>query len=63
MQDLCVREDYTDSNGNKKVSWNRIGILFTAKDKTYVKLFHMPGVLVSVFERKKKEETNMGDNF
>ena len=55
MKDLCIREAYTDKEGNEKVSWNKIGILFTSKDKEYVKLYHLPGVLVSVFEQKKKD--------
>ena len=56
MKDLCIRESYTDKDGNEKVSWNKIGILFSSKDKEYIKLYHLPGVLVSVFEQKKKEE-------
>lgn len=54
MKDLCVRESYT-KDGVEKVSWNKIGILFEANDKQYVKLFHIPGVLINVFEQKKKE--------
>jgi len=56
MKDLCVREAYTNKNGGEKVSWNKIGVIFVSKDKEYMKLFHMPGVLISVFEQKKKEE-------
>jgi hypothetical protein len=59
MKDLCIRESYKDKNGDEKVSWNRIGILIDSKEgKQYVKLYHIPGVLISVFERKKKEETS-----
>jgi hypothetical protein len=59
MKDLCVREQF-EKNGETKVSWNKIGIMFEAKGKEYVKLFHMPGVLVSVFEQKPKEEKGFG---
>ena len=55
MKDLMIREEY-ERNGEKKVSWNKIGVLFEAKGKEYVKLNHIPGVLISVFEQKKKEE-------
>jgi hypothetical protein len=53
IKDLCIRESYKDKNGDDKVSWNRIGILFDGKEgKQYVKLNHIPGVLISVFARK-----------
>ena len=55
MKDLCIRESYKDKNGDERVTWNKIGILFEANDKQYVKLHHIPGVLISVFEQKKKE--------
>jgi hypothetical protein len=56
MRDLCVRETYM-KDGEEKVSWNRIGTLIDGKDgKQYIKLFFMPGVLVSVFEQKKTEK-------
>jgi len=56
MKDLCIRETYKNKNGEEKTSWNKIGILFEANDKQYVKLFHIPGVLISVFEQKKKDD-------
>lgn len=56
MKDLCIRESYNDKEGNEKVSWNKIGVLIDANGKQYVKLFHIPGVLISVFEQKKKDE-------
>jgi len=55
MKDLCIRESY-QKDGEEKVSWNKIGILFESKGKEYVKLYHLPGVLVSVFEQKEKTE-------
>jgi len=55
MKDLCIRESY-EKGGEEKVSWNKIGILFEANGKEYVKLYHIPNVLISVFEQKKKEE-------
>ena len=65
MKDLCIRESY-EKDGQQKTSWNKIGILFEANDKQYVKLFHIPGVLISVFEQKKKvanTEESLGDSF
>ena len=59
MKDLCIRESY-NKNGEEKVSWNKIGILFEANGKQYIKLSHIPGVLISVFEQKKKNE---GESF
>jgi hypothetical protein len=58
MRDLCIRESYKDNNGEEKVSWNKIGIIFTTGEKTYAKLNHIPGVLIHVFEQKKKEQAN-----
>ena len=53
MKDLCIREVF-NKNGEEKVSWNKIGVLIEANGKQYVKLFHIPGQLISVFEQKKK---------
>ena len=55
IHNLCIRENYKAKDGADKTSWNKIGILFTANDKQYVKLFHIPGVLINVFEQKPKE--------
>ena len=54
MKDLVIRESY-EKDGEEKVSWNKIGILFEANGKQYVKLSHIPGVLINVFEQKNKE--------
>lgn len=64
MKDICVRESFKDKQGNEKTSWNKIGILIeTAEGKQYVKLYHMPGVLLNVFEQKKKEVANGEGDF
>lgn len=55
MKNLCVREAY-EKDGNEVVRWNKIGVLFEKGDKQYVRLFHMPGVLISVFEPKPKDD-------
>jgi len=56
IKNLCIREVY-DKDGQEKVSWNIIGILIEAANgKQYVKLHHIPGVLINVFEQKKREE-------
>lgn len=57
MKDLMIRESYKAKDNQEKVSWNKIGVLIDgANGKQYVKIFHMPGVLVSVFEQKPKED-------
>ena len=57
MKDLCIRESYTGKDGVEKVSWNKIGVLIETKEgKQYVKLYHIPNILINVFEQKKKEE-------
>ena len=62
VKDICVRESYTDSQGTERTSWNKIGILIDG-EKQYVKLYHMPNILCSVFEQKKKPvKENVNDN-
>jgi len=59
---LCVGEEY-EANGEKKVAWKRIGETFTGKNgKEYVKIYHMPGTLIHVFEDKKKEQAPAADD-
>jgi len=53
---LCVRESYKDKEGNEKTKWNRIGVMFESNDKKYMKLYHMPNTLISVFEPKPRDE-------
>ena len=55
VRNICIREEY-EKNGETKVSWNKIGILIETNDKQYIKLYHIPGVIASVFEQRKKEE-------
>ena len=55
VRNLCVGEKYTDKQGNEKMKWNTLGVIFTSGEKEYVKLFHMPGVLISVFEPRPKD--------
>ncbi len=61
MKDLCLREVYA-KDGEEVVKWNRIGVLIDGREgKQYVKLYHIPGQLISVFDQKKKEtSTNEG---
>lgn len=55
MKTLSIRNEY-ELNGETKVSWNEIGVLFEGKNgKTYVKLHHIPNTIIHVFEAKKKE--------
>ena len=63
MKNLCIRESYKGKNGEDNVSWNVIGVLFEANGKQYVKLFHIPGVLINVFEQKKRKEVKPDEDF
>ena len=53
---LCIRETYKGKDETDKTVWNRIGVMFESNGKQYIKLYHMPGTLISVFEPKPKEE-------
>ena len=56
MKDLMIREAYM-KDGEEKVSWNKIGVLIDSQNgKQYVKLNHIPGVLISVFEQNEKSD-------
>lgn len=51
---ICIGEEY-ETNGEKKVFWQRIGEIFSGKNgKEYAKLYHIPGKLLHIFEEKKK---------
>ena len=54
IKDLVIRESY-EKAGKENVSWNKIGILIESNGKQYVRLYHIPGQLVCVFEQKPKE--------
>jgi len=56
IRDICIRESYKDSKGVDIVSWNKLGILIDKGEKSYIKLFHLPGVLLSIFDQKKREK-------
>jgi hypothetical protein len=60
---ICVGEPY-ESNGEEKMSFKRIGELFTGKNgKEYAKLYTIPGQLLHVFEDKPKEPQPTGEEF
>lgn len=55
MKYLKIGEDY-EKDGEKKTAWKTIGEMFeSAKGKTYVKLYHIPGVLINVFEKEDRK--------
>ena len=55
MENICIPESY-EANGEKKVNWNIIGVTWVAKNgKRYLKLSHIPGTLIHVFEQKQKD--------
>ena len=62
VKDIVAREEY-DAGGEKKVSWNKVGILIDKGDKQYIKLSMFPGTLFSVFEQKKKGEDQTDKDF
>ncbi len=52
---IKVGEKY-EKNGEEKVAFKTIGEIFTGRNgKEYAKLYHMPGVLLHVFEDQPKE--------
>ena len=56
IKNICIRETYKGKDGTDKIAWNRIGILFESNGKEYIKLYHIPSTLISVFEPKPKED-------
>lgn len=62
MKYITVPEAYTDKNGDKKTSWNRVGILIDAKEgRQYIKLYQFPGLLFHVYDESKKAEKKSED--
>lgn len=55
MKDICIREKYEGKNGEEKTNWNKIGFIFESNGKEYMKLYHIPNTLISIFEQKPKE--------
>ena len=58
---VIVVRTYTDKEGKEKKVWKSIGELTTFQDDdgtffSKVELYHMPGVSVSVFEQKPREQ-------
>jgi len=62
IKDIVAREEY-EVNGEKKVSWNQIGILIDKGDKQYIKLNQSPGIVFFVYEQKKKDGDQTGSDF
>lgn len=61
VKKLCIREAYK-KDGEEVVSWKELGVLIDGKEgKQYVKLYHMPGTMIHVFSKEKKENTDSGD--
>jgi len=53
---ICVGEPYKGNDGTDKMSFKRIGELFTGKNgKEYAKIYTIPGQLLHVFEDKPKD--------
>lgn len=62
MKYLTIPETY-EKDGEKKTTWNRVGYIFQAKDgREYVKLYHIPGALIHIYEQKKKESEDFDFN-
>jgi hypothetical protein len=58
MKLLKIGERY-EKDGQQKTSWKTIGELFVANNgKEYVKLYHIPNTLVSVFEKEATPSKN-----
>jgi hypothetical protein len=55
MKYLCIGEKY-EKGGEEKTSWKRIGEMFEGKSgKSFIKLYHIPNTIVSIFEAEKQE--------
>jgi len=53
-KNLMIREEGKEG----KAYWNKVGTLIDASNgKQYVKLYHIPNVLISVFEPREKNES------
>lgn len=60
---ICVGEKYQAKDGTEKISYKRIGEIFTAKTgKEYAKLYFMPGSLLSIFEEENKQKPAAQDS-
>lgn len=60
-ENICVVYDtYEDKNGDEKKSWKTIGEILTFEgeygESKMVKLYTMPGVKISAFEQKDRDE-------
>jgi len=55
IKNLCIPEKY-EKNGETKTAWNKVGVLVETDKSTFIKLYHMPGVTIGVFDQKKRDE-------
>ena len=55
-KNLVVAEKYKDKNGEEKTKWNTVGIQIETDKGAFQKLFMFPGLIINVFEPKKREE-------
>lgn len=55
--DVVVPEEYTDSNGEVKTSWTRVGVAFKNKDGETFSVIPASGIAITgkVIIRKRKE--------
>jgi hypothetical protein len=59
---ICIGEPYTAANGEEKMSFKRIGEIFTGKNgKEYAKLYTIPGQLLHVFVDEPQPKKDEGD--
>jgi len=63
MKVLKIGEEYVGKGGKKQMKWNAIGILFEGQNgKQYVKLNHIPNVLIHVFEPQPRQDGLPGED-
>lgn len=55
--DVLLPEEYTDSNGEVKTSWSRVGVAFKNKDGETFSIIPATGIAITgkVIIRKRKE--------
>lgn len=60
-KDLVIIEKRS-KNGEEYTSFNKIGEMFEANDKQYIKLYHIPNTLIHCLDKKKKKaETSQSE--
>lgn len=55
MKDVCIRREFESTPGETKVFFDKIGVMFEKNGKEYLRLYHIPGALIYLFENKPRD--------